>query len=253
MKISFSTPFADALAMWRRDRALLLPLVGLAMFLPQYAQVLLLPEMPRPPAQATEEAARVWNEALTTWVSAYGGWYLVGPAMSLFGALALIALYVDRSGPTLSGALGRALVLFPRYVLASILVSLPMALMMALALMSPVLLIFVLPPILYISARTMLVAPALIAQSPIGAVAAIGRSWRLTAGNGWTLAGIYAAPFLAAQFVGGALLSMDAALGGNPVARAITSGLAGVVIAGAALTIALVEVAIYRRLARNGT
>ncbi len=253
MKIGFSAPFADALAMWRKDSALLLPVAGLTMLLPQLAQMLLLPDMPRPPQQATEEAARAWNEALTAWAGSYGGWYVLGPALSLFGVLAIMALYLDRTRPPLSGALGRAAALFLRYVLASILVSLPLAMMMASALMVPVLLIVVLAPILYISARTMLIAPVLVGQAPLGAISAIGRSWRLTTGNGWTLAAIYAAPFLTAQLLGGALVSLGVAAGAHPVARAITSGLAALVFAGAALTIALVQVSLYRRLARNGT
>lgn len=253
MRISFSAPFADALAMWRKDSALLIPVAGLTMFVPQLAQMLLLPDRPIQPEQATEEAVRAWNEATVAWFSSYGGWYVLGPVLSLFGALAIMALYLDRAHPTLAGALGRAAAVFLRYVLASILVTLPLAGLMASALVAPVLFIVVLAPILYISARTLMIAPVLVGQSSIGAVAAIGRSWRLTTGNGWALAGIYAAPFLTALLLGNTLSSLVAVTGANPVARAITSALAAAVVTAAALTIALVQVSIYRRLASNGT
>jgi len=257
MKITFALPFADALAAWRRDRALLFPLAGLAMFVPQLAVLLLVPAMPRLAAgDDSETAVRDWTEAVTLWAGQHGIWYLLAPAIGLFAALAVMALYLDPSRPTLGGAMKRAGVLFPRYLLASILVALPIGGLMMPAVASPILLAILLPPIFYLFGRTMLIGPAIVAGAPLGAVAAIGRSWTLTKGNGWVLAGIYGSVMLGAQLVGSLFVSIGSVAGtgarANPVLVAITDGAAAAVAAAAALALALVEVALYRRLARKG-
>lgn len=257
MTIAFALPFADALAAWRRDRALLFPLAGLAMFVPQLAVLLLVPAMPRLATGEDSEAALLgWTEAVTAWAGQYGIWYLLAPAIGLFGALAAMALYLEPSRPTLGGAMRRAALLFPRYLLASILVALPIGGLMMPAIASPLLLAVLLPPIFYLFGRTMLVGPAIIAAAPLGAVAAIGRSWTLTRGNGWVLAGIYGAIMLGAQLVGSLFVSIGAVAGSgpraNPVLVAVTDGAAAGIAAVGALTLALVEVSIYRRLARQG-
>ena len=257
MTLAFQTPFADALRAWRRDRALLLPIAGLLMFVPQYAQLLLIPELPARPRVADEAALVAWSEALTRWMGQWGVFYLVGPALGLFGALAIMALYLSPGRPTVGGALGRSAALLFRYVLAAILVACPLGLLMLPALAAPLLLAVVLAPILYVSARTMLIAPALVAEAPLGAVAAIARSWRLTRGRGWLLACVYAVIMLGAQTAAGLFLALGAAIGrdgaANPVAQAITDGCASLATAAAALTLALVQVSLYRRLASSGT
>lgn len=258
MTVEFSGPFVAALASWRRDRVVLLPLAGLTMFVPQLAVLLLVPEMPKPVAgEATEEATRAWMEAVTTWAGAHGLWYLLAPAIGLLGALAVIALYLDPGRPTLARALARAALLFPRYLLAALLVAFPLGALLVPALASPPLLIVLLAPIFYVFGRTMLVGPAIVAEAPLGAVAAVARSWALTRGRGWVLACVYAAIMLGAQMLGGVFLSVGSAMAGggtiNPVLVAIVDGFAALSASAAALTLALVEVALYRRVASSGT
>ncbi len=117
----------------------------------------------------------------------------------------------------------------------------------------PWLLAVLMPPAFYILGRTMLAGPAIVGQAPLGAIAAIQRSWALTRGAGWMLGASYAAPLFAAQLIGGALMSLASAGGGNPVITGIVDGFAALVLAGAAAILALVQVALYRRLARTGT
>lgn len=254
MRLAFSDGFVAALATWRRDQNILAPLAGLTMFLPQLAVLLLIPAMPRPvDGDGGEEALRAWTEAVAGWATDYGLWYLLAPALGLFGALAIMTLYLDPARPTLGKAMARAGVLFLRYLLATVLVAMPMGALLLPALASPLLLFILLAPIFYLFGRTMLTGPALVAEAPLGALAAIARSWALTKGQGWMLACVYAVILIAAQMLAGVFVSLGTFGGGNPVIVAIVDTFAALIAAGAALTLALVEVALYRRLARNGT
>lgn len=245
----FSAPFHDARAAWRRDGAILLPLAGLAFFLGPFAAQLLLPALPAMPEGRDEAAMRAWGDAIQAWAGSYGGWYLASPLLALFGALSVFALYLNPTRVPLGGAMTRSLALFPRYLLASILVSLPMAGLMSMTLAVPALLVVAAGPIFYIYGRTMLMGPVIVAEAPIGAVAAIARSWALTARRGWMLAAIYATIFLIPGLLGSIPLSFVSAGGGNPVIVAIAAGLACAVAAIGALLLSLVQVALYRRLA----
>ncbi|URW75960.1 hypothetical protein M9980_01635 [Sphingomonas donggukensis] len=261
MKLPFTTAFGDAWAAWRRDTALLLPLAGLTMFLPQLAVLLLVPPLP-PMAtpedgQMTEAAAQAWADAFTLWAGQHGIWYALAPAVGLFGALAVMALYLDRQRPTLGGALARGAMLFLRYLLASILIAIAAIGILMPGAASRLLLAAMIAPAFYILGRTMLAGPVIVAQAPVGAVAAIRRSWALTRGHGWMLAATYAAILMGAQLVGGVFLSLAAmgtgSAGANPVVATVFDGAAAVVTSAAALTLALVQVALYRRLASKGT
>jgi hypothetical protein len=262
MKLSFSTAFGDAVTTWRRDSAVLLPLAGLTMFLPQYAVLLLVPPLASalPDLTATTKdgqpdpaAVQAAADAVSAWLSQYGGWYVLAPLFGLFGALAVMTLYLAPGRPTLGAALGRAAVLFLRYLLASILIGFAALSILLPGAMAHLLLAVLMPPAFYVLGRTMLAGPAIVADAPLGAINAIQRSWALTRGHGWMLGATYAAPLFAAQLVGGALLSLAGVGGGNPVIAAIVDGLAAVVLAAAALTLTLVEVSLYRRLANRGT
>lgn len=253
MKIDFATPFVAAWTLWRRDRALLLPIAGLLMFVPQLALVLLVPPMPRPPAGDTSPAAiDSWTQGFTAWAQANGGWYVLAPLATLMATLTLVALYTDRARPTAGQALARAAGLLLRYVLATILVTLPMGALLLAALPAPVLGYVLALPIFYIFGRTLLIAPVLVAERPIGAIAAVGRSWRLTAGQGLVLTGIYASVAVAGPLVGSVLLAVGEALPANPVITTIAGAAASAVAAAAGLTIALVQAVIYARLASKG-
>lgn len=256
MRISFAKPFADALAAWRRDGGMLLPLAGLTLFLPQYAVQLLVPRMPEMPADGGGEAAvRAWAEAVSAWTGTYGLGYLAAWLAALFGGLAVKALYLDPDRLALGRALARAARLLPRYLLATMLVSLPMGVLLSTALAVPVLMALLLAPIFYIFGRTMLMGPVIVAEAPVGAAAAIARSWRMTTGHGWVLAAIYAAAMLAPALIARAVLAIGEPSGAaaNPVIVAITAGIAALLAAAGALTLALAEVSVYRRLASSGT
>jgi len=251
--ISIPALLAHARDAWRRDAAILAPLVGAGYFLPQLAIQLLLPPLPAAPATRDEAAMMEWTAAVQGWAGSYGGWYLLAPILALFATLAIFVLYLSPDRPTLGGAFGIAVRTFPRYLLASILVSLPMGGILSIALLVPVLLVFAAAPIFYIYARTMVMGPVIVAQAPVSAVESVARSWRLTAGAGMPLAALYAAAFLLPALIASAALSLGGVGGGNPVIVAVTAAIASAVATAGATLLALVEVAVYARSARKGT
>ena len=247
MSVRATEVVADALVMFRRDRELLLGLAGPFWFLPAFALALLVP--PPPPFPSSFEpgspAATDWSAQFAQWAGAHGGWFVLAAAIGGWGSVTVYALYLDRTTPDLRTALGRAAVLWPRFVLLSALVGL-----VAFA----GLLLWILPG-LYLLGRLLPAGPALVAERPLGALKAIGRGWTITRGAGLQLMGVTAATLGISWFAPQPLLALDAWLrtrpgGANVVALATVDALAAAIAALAALASALVAVAAYRRLAR---
>lgn len=247
MRLRATDLVVDAWRLWRADAALLLALAGPFWFLPAFALTLLVPGPPALPAQAgpgTREAV-LWADRLAMWVAHDGGWYLLGSAVGGWGTLAVCALYLDRARPDAREALASGARLWPRYMLLSALSGL-----MALA----GLMLWVLPG-LYILGRLLPSVPALVAERPLGAVAAVGRGLAISKGAGLSLTALVAATFGLGWIAQQPLLALDGWLrdrpdGPNPVALATVDALAAAIATAAALTTVLLAVSAYRRLAR---
>jgi hypothetical protein len=258
MKADLAAVLAGVRALWARDRALLLPVAGLFLFVPQWAGLLLIPNFPQPQGDGAPAVA-AWQQALSIWVGQYGAPYLALTVTAQFGALAIVALYLtpgsheggaSGGGASVGEALRRALAVFLRYLLATVLVSLPLGLMAMAALRLPGGIGFVFLPVLYVLARTTLTGPAIVAERK-GAMAAVMRSWTLTSGRGLGVLILVGGILIAGQVFGSVVLAADQALkGGNPLLLAVIDAAAAGVTAVAALALALVQVVLYRRLAR---
>lgn len=243
MRFDSKAVLTDAWTMWRADRDLLLRVSGFFLFLPQFAMLLLLPAMP--PIAVTAEMTEAEQIALAgkivAWASAYGWWYLAAAMLVQAGALVVLMLYLRRLD--LRAAMGRGLGLFPRYLLAMILVGMPLGL--------GVLTIVLLLPGLYLLGRLIAVGPALVAEAPLSVVRSLSRSWALTSGHGFVLAGL-----VSLTIIGGALLAapftmIDKALRAsapNVVAIAMADAAAAAITTAALLAATLVQIAAYRRL-----
>jgi hypothetical protein len=240
----------SAWARLRADISVLLPVAGLTLFVPQLALLLLLDAPDAAPGAATDTYAQV----LAEWLVANSGWYLAAYLCAFFGALVILTLYLDSRRPDLMGALGAALRLLPRYLLAVLLTGLPV--IFGIGLLAPLmgpLAVILLVPAFYWIVRTMLAGAAIVAERPIGAARALARSLSLTRGHGLILAALvalvtFAAELVAEIFVGlGGLMSSAHAV--NPIAMALVEGLAALVQSGAALLLILLQVEFYRRLA----
>jgi hypothetical protein len=246
MKITFAGVLADAWALLRRDAGLLLRVVPPFLFLPAYALTLFVPPMPMP-EQAIADAqtrAETWTNAVSVWVQGYGLGFFLAYALAYYGLAVIMMLYVDPTRPAVGAAMKRALVLYPRFFLAMMLVSIPAGLGMW---------VLVIPG-LYVLGRTMLTAPALVAEQPIGAWQAIRRSLALTRGQGLSLMGLAAFGYLVGLLAGQPFLLADTALreggGSNPIAVALVDAAAAAVAMATQLGLALIAICAYRRLAR---
>lgn len=251
MKLRATTIYADAWATWRRDWNVLTALAGVFVFLPQLALLLLMPSPPDVGAVASADpndpTFQAWSAAFQTWLTSYGWWYIVVVFVALYGQFALVAIYLSR-GATVGRALADALRLFPRLVLAWMIWMLPMGLLGLILMRVPFL---VLPALALVLSRTLLVAPAIIAARPIGAVGAIGRSFMLTRGQMLLLAGVVLSVMLAQYLIAMPFVMMDqwiARNAPNPIARVIVDALTAGAAALGSTAMALVQVAAWRRL-----
>jgi hypothetical protein len=243
MTLDIVAVLKDAWEAWKRDRSVLAPLAGLFLFLPVYGLNLLLPP---PPAGFDDNASKAeqvaWAQSYLDWIGANGSWYLLVTVLVYFGLLTIYVFRLDPARPHLGGAMRRAGVLLLRYVLAMILVGIPAALG---------LMLFILPG-LYVLARVMVTGPAIVAEAPIGASRAIGRSIALTKGHGFVLFGLAAITLIGGAVIAEPFLALDTAMrsGGadNPIVIALVDAAAAAATALSLLAMALTQVAVYRRL-----
>ncbi|UZK69185.1 hypothetical protein OKW76_14340 [Sphingomonas sp. S1-29] len=238
MTFSLGQLIADARRMWRDERALLLPIMGLFYFLPSLALLLLLPQ----PEQVAEPGTDAASQALIAYTLDNAGAILSANLANLFGAAAVLLLFLDRSRPTAAQALQRALGLLPIFLIATISV-------WAGVFVGALLIL----PGLYLIGRCFLVNAVIAGEGGQSPVQAIARSFALTKGRGWMLFTLVAAVFLTGQvgvMVAGSIdRAMIAGSMASPVTVFLFNALAALASTAAALASLLLKVAAYRRLA----
>nr|WP_277998632.1 hypothetical protein [Sphingomonas liriopis] len=239
---------SEAWALFRRDADVLLRVASLFFFLPTYALLLLVGPLPMPDAaiEDTSVRAQAWMTALDAWVGDYGLGSVGAYAITYFGLAMVFCLFLDPERPTVGVAAQRAGRLFPRFLLAMVVVSIPAGAGMYILLL----------PGLWLMSRFMLAGPILFAQPGTGAMAAVGRSWRMTRRAQLSLLGGLVTVYLAALLAGQPFMLLARWLGdtgagaggANPVGVAIVHALAAGVAMLTQLAGALIAVAAYRRL-----
>lgn len=245
MSIDLGGTAADAWALWRRDRAVLLPVAGLFLFVPTLALLLLVDPLVlttrATPNPSTAEAEMLLAQ-YRAWIAANGGYFVVASIVSAYGAASVFGYYFDRSATTLRDVLIGALAILPRYLLASVIGTLMV--MVGLA-------VLVLPG-LYLAGRLILLGPLIVAEAPVSAIEAIVRTLQVTRRHGWVLAGVMIIAFAANAVLPAPFQNIDAMLRGmraaNPVVITVIDAMAAAVAAAVALALLLFKVALYRRL-----
>lgn len=246
MRLDAAAVLADAWAMARRDRDVLIGVGGVFLLVPQIAQAMFVASPPPLPVAGSDPAAlQVWLDLVATWSKQNDLLVLTLALLSLFGTLALFLLYADRGRPDVATALRDALALLPRYVLLALLVTLPVNVGTLLLLI----------PGLYLKGRLMAAGPAFVAERPLGALATWRRSFALTRGHGLVLMAMACVPLLAGDLLSLPFQAIGSALGGAPMANPVVAAVIDCC-TGAARTLAtvaaiLLEVALYRRLSRG--
>ena len=252
MRITLAALLSDAWALFRREADLLLRVAGLFLFVPTYALLLLVGPLPMPDPEIadTQARAQAWMDRLDVWVGDYGLGSVGAYAITYFGTALILCLLLDRSRPTVGEAFRRTGVMFPRFLLAMVVVSIPSGAGMYLLLL----------PGLWLMSRFMLAGPILFAEAPVGAMAAVARSWRMTRRAQWSLLGAIVTVYLGAMLAGQPFMLLARWLGGtaaegggqNPLGVAIVHALAAGVAMLAQIAGALVAVAAYRRVSAEG-
>lgn len=238
MKLDLGAVLGGAWHLWRRDRAVLLPIAGVFLMVPTMAATVWM-AAPAPSDPSTPADLATMIETMQRYVGANLHWLLVQTLAGLFGTGSILALYLDPSAPTVGGAMGAALRRFPALLLAQIAIQFAVVLgLFALVL-----------PGLYAIGRSFLIPAAIMGEPRRGAVDAIARGIQLTAGNGFALLGLQAVFYFAGQVLVALGSGFVAAGEGNPVAVALGVGIVGVANGGMALAYALLRVAAYRQAA----
>lgn len=245
---------AGAWAAWRADWPVLLSVSGAFLFLPQLAVLLLVPAFPDlsqvTSSDPNDPALRAAAAAITEWLADYAVWQVAVALLALFAQFAIVAWYLTPGRPSVARALASALRLLPRMTAASIAWMLPLGIVAVLLMRVPVL---VFPAIALVLARTLLIGPAILAERPIGAFAAIGRSFRATRGSMTMLASIVLGVVIAQYLLTLPLAASDRWMtlhGPNPIARGIVDAFAAGASAIGAVAMALIQVAAWRNLGK---
>lgn len=235
MRLPFGAIFADAAAIWRADRELLIALSAFFFVLPALAMMLFMP-VPTPPA----EGERLAGQALIGYITDNLHWIAIQRIAELFGVASLFVLCLDPQRPTLAGAMRTALPLFPMFVVLAVFIAI---------LTWGGLMLFLLPGF-YVMGRAFVAGAAMVAERRSDPFAALARGFALTHGYGWML-------FTAAILLSlpGQLVAMLAGSARGPEAGMIAIAASGLIaaLAGGAVTLAttLLQIAAYRRLATS--
>lgn len=236
-KISYDAVWADLIAMARTNAGILTVLAGVFLLLPNFAQLLFAP----PP-----QIERLDMNAIKTLNDYIRDNFLVLLLCNIpvwLGSAAILALLLDPRRLTVGEALTGSLTLLISVMLLNWITQF--------AIYGGFLLLIL--PGVYLVGRLAAAAPAQMAERLPNPFKALGRSFELTRGNGWRIAGlvillaICAAVLTAAiNFVIGIVLTLVVPLAALPTAAALLRSILG---AATALLILLLGAAIYRHLA----
>ncbi len=237
MTFSYDRTWADAMAMARANRAILLTVAGTFLFLPQFALALF---APWPEFKVFDQQALgvLFGYFQTSWPA-----ILAATVASRFGEAVVLLLLLDRARPTVGQSLTSAGSLLLTYLVATYLVS-------AAEVAGGFL--FIVPGI-YVMGRLFLAAPAMLAEHITNPVRAVERSWQLTRGRGFLIAGLILLVAIVATVAGSALAEAVTLLLALlippeliPLIRALIGSMLGMA---TSLIMLLLSAAAYRQLA----
>jgi hypothetical protein len=235
MKLSYSAAWQETLAMLRAHGSTIAAVAGVFLFLPALLVGYLLP---RPEADDIGRLIALMLE----YAGQNGHWLLLEGLVNMVGILAILRLVFPRGNPTVGGVIAAAAALLPFYFLANILTTLAIGIGFALLIV----------PGLYLIGRLATVGPAMVAEERRNPIDAIRRSFELTRGNGWAVAGLVLIVVVAGAVAMGALNSVLGIIfmliAGEDLGRFLVLMLTSATGAAFATVLALLYAGIYRRL-----
>jgi len=237
MTISFAGVFADAGAIWRSERQLVMRVAGVFYVLPVLAFVLLLASSGFPPNVPADQM----KEALDRFQTANLVPILLISVVLDFGTFAILNLFLQGGGRTL----GEVLVLTLRRFLPFLVLDLAAGFVFGLGMSLLVL------PGLFVFARTWLAAPAFAAHPELGVIEAFRQGWRRSGGLSWLILIAVAAVTMlgtlgAIVATSGILGTINLMLGGSPIVAGIGYLVLAIVGALAWTAMTVLRIAAYR-------
>lgn len=226
--------FADAAALWQRDRDLWLRIAGFFFFMPALALYWFAP-LP----DVDDLAPEVARKAVVQWFESNAIGLLGFMLIITFGYGVVLTLLLDDKRPALGSGIARALRLLPALALTSFVVGL----LVSLGLFA----LFV--PGLYIAGRTFLALPALAAEPKRGPIGALVTAVQRSHGRGWLLCFVVLTAVVCTQLAASAAGALGAVLGSDIVgspAHLVSGIVLAAVAAAGALAQALLQAAAYR-------
>lgn len=241
MTLDFQGVLRDAWAIWRRDRAVLIPLAGVFYFLPQLALRLFVLD-PRPAKGGEAQGLGALIEAMQQFYLDHLPALIAVELWTLGGTLAVLTLYLRPGTSDARAALAAMVPVVPAYLLLALLVNFGLALGFAALIV----------PGYYLFGRLILAGPILVAEQPLGAIAAIERSWVHSRRRGFAFAGLGALATVAGYLIGIPIEALGQALDSaplaNPVSAVLIDAAGSTVVAATMVATTLIRVALYRRI-----
>lgn len=193
-KLDSNAAWQEATRLVAANRDVLFAVAGVFILLPSLALAVLLGEPPVEPGMKPE----AMQAALLEFYSQNWLPMMIAAALQIVGVLTLLTLMRDRSRPTVGEAIAAGASGALSYLAAQLLLGfgvgmLAIVLITVAALVSPVLAVAVaivaIATFVNAAFRTMLVSPVIAVEGTRNPVAALVRSWQLTAGNFWRIFG----------------------------------------------------------------
>lgn len=237
MTISFAGVFADAGALWRSERQLVMRVAGVFYLLPVLGFVLLLASSGFPPDVPADQM----KDALDRFQTANLIPILLISVVLDFGTFAILNLFLQGGGRTLGEVLGITLRRFLPFLILDLAAGFVFGLGMSLLVL----------PGLFVFARTWLAAPAFAAQPDLGVIEAFRQGWRRSGGFTWLILIAVAAVTMlgtlgAIVAASGILGSVNLMLGGNQIVAGIAYLVLAIIGAFAWTALTVLRVAAYR-------
>lgn len=240
MTFSFRGVISDAVTLWRTDRNLMWPIAGVFLFLPLLGMFLLAMTSG---VQLPENGDRAQTrEILNAFLLSNIGWFGLIIALTEFGGLALLSLYLRRGetvGAVLLSSVQRLIPFFLITIVVNTLVQFGTYLLFV--------------PAIYVFGRTWMMGVAFAAEPTRGAWQAMVRGFELSDKNGWKI-GFFALGL--ALFIGASALSIAVVLlaiaaplvGGSQSAASLVFVPIALLVTVCWVLFTLVRIALYRRL-----
>ncbi|HEU4821518.1 MAG TPA: glycerophosphoryl diester phosphodiesterase membrane domain-containing protein [Qipengyuania sp.] len=264
MKLDLNAAWDQAVRLIAANREVLLVLGGVFFFLPYVLFTLLVPVPDFAGVAGPSGENRAALEAAINGFLVEYWWALLLLALIISaGAIAVMAVIGDPSRPTVGTAMKRGAAFLPTSLGAQILSSLATSLVLAVATflglltgseaVAAALSIFALPVIVWLMTRWSLSGPVIAIERTANPIAALRRSWRLTAGNGLRLIAFYVllfAAFFVISQVLGLIIGLVTALLEAEMARVLGALLSGLLMTALILVGYAVIASIHRQFAR---